>query len=74
MVRHVDEMWETGLAAVVSHVLLNELGVIATAARTLLERWSLLSAPQRETLLSMIDESVGRGIGQLESLAKAYIQ
>jgi hypothetical protein len=69
----MDDAWESGLAAVTLHVLLNDLGVIATASRTLLERWNQLGERERQTLLGIIDESVGRGMGQLQTLATAHI-
>jgi hypothetical protein len=67
----VDDAWETGRAAVMLHVLLNEMGVVAAAARTLLERWADLQESDRDRLLRMIDDSVVRGIGELHSLAFA---
>lgn len=67
----MDDAWETGRAAVMLHVLLNEMGVVAAAARTLLERWAELGESDRERLLRMIDDSVVRGLDDLHSLAMA---
>lgn len=67
----MDDAWESGRAAVMLHVLLNEMGVVAAAARTLLERWAELQVSERETLLRMIDESAVRGLGDLHSLVLA---
>jgi YD repeat-containing protein len=69
----MDDTWETGREAVVLHVLLNDLGAIAGAARTLLERWGQLAAEERSALLHMIDKSVGRGIDQIQTLANERI-
>ncbi|HUS62840.1 MAG TPA: hypothetical protein VMY34_11625 [Acidimicrobiales bacterium] len=64
----MDEAQGTDRVSVVLHGLLNDMGVIATAARTLVERWGQLEESERTLLLRMIEDSVGRGIGQLETL------
>ena len=64
-----DDTPSTGSATVVLPVLVNDLGVIASAARTLLERWEHLPEDQRGTLLSVIDQSVERGMARLDALA-----
>lgn len=65
----MNDVWESGRAAVMLHVLLNEMGDVAAAARSLLERWAELQASERETLLRMIDECAVRGLHDLYGLA-----
>jgi hypothetical protein len=55
-------------AAVLVHVLLNQLGSIGTSSRTLLERWDQLPAEAREELLTYIYEGVREGIDKLQLL------
>jgi hypothetical protein len=55
-------------AAVLLHVLLNQLGGIGSASRTLLERWDTLPAEGREELLTFIYEGVREGIDKLQLL------
>jgi hypothetical protein len=74
MLRDMDDALETGRVAVVMHVLLNDMGVIATAARTLAERWGQLEERERAALLGLIDDSVNRGIGQLQTLAHEHVR
>ena len=59
---------EDGTAAVLVHVLLNNLGVIGSASRTLLERWDQLPGDTREELLTLIYEGVREGIERLQLL------
>ena len=62
---------EEGTAAVLVHVLLNNLGVIGSASRTLLERWEQLPHDNREELLTVIYEGVRDGIDRLQLLYHA---
>lgn len=50
---------------VLAHVLMNDLGVIGTAARTLDERWDELPALVRARLLDMINDTVHNGLEHL---------
>jgi hypothetical protein len=58
----MDELFETGAAAVFMHGVLNDLGVIGFAARTLDERWDDLPARTRSELLATIRSSVEHGM------------
>ena len=59
---------EDSTAAVLVHVLLNQLGTIGSASRTLLERWEQLSDEGREELLTVIYDGVREGIERLQHL------
>lgn len=63
----MKETWETGLGSVTAHVVLNELGMIGSVAKTLQERWDRLGEEQRNELLLMIDEAAERGIDRLRT-------
>lgn len=64
-----EDLWDSGRGSVMLHVLINDLGLIASAARILQERWTHLPEVQRDELLVMIDRSVERGIEHLRVLA-----
>ena len=64
-----NDFWETGGAAVIAHGVLNDFGVIGTAARTLAERWDVLPGPTRDQLLALINDSVMHGIARARFLA-----
>lgn len=67
----MDDGRRTGDTGGVLAILVNDLGAIAFAARTLLERWVQLPDHQRDSLLTEIDQAVVRGIGRLDALATA---
>jgi hypothetical protein len=56
---------EPATTVVLAHVLMNDLGVIGIAARTLEERWDDLPALVRERLLDMINDTVHDGLDRL---------
>ena len=64
---------DDGTAAVLVHVLLNHLGVISMASRTLLEQWDTLGDDPRDQLLALIDGTVIEGIGRLEFLYRTLV-
>ena len=60
-----DDVLDTGALIVCCHSLLNDLGVIGSAARTLNERRDELSPAVWETLVHTISDAVDRGAERL---------
>jgi hypothetical protein len=64
----MDDLLESGSIAVAMHVLMNDLCLIGTIARTLHVRWDLLPLSKREDLLRLIDESATGGVDRVRAL------
>ncbi len=64
----MNEAIEGATAAVVAHVLMNELGMIGSAVQTLEERWDELPVGTRGVLFAMINDNVAAGIDRLREL------
>jgi hypothetical protein len=66
-----DELLHAGTTGVLMHGVMNDLGVIGSAARTLAERWDVLPGNARAQLLAMIHDSVDHGIETVRFLVLA---
>lgn len=67
--RTLDDLWESGTVSVLVHVVLNDLGLIGSAVRTLHESWPTLSGGQRDELLHLVTTAADRGVDRLRLLA-----
>jgi hypothetical protein len=66
-----DKLLESGTTGVLMHGVMNDLGIIGSAARTLLERWDVLPGTARDQLLAMIHDSVDHGLEAVRFLVLA---